>query len=341
MRPTPLYLLRRLGWTLLLIFGTTTVAFFLANVLPGDPARMLVGPQASAKDVENVRRAYGLDRPITERYVRSMSRLIHLGPREIPKRAPEHRSCASLGLGVHVDLGYSFHYHRPVVELLAKKIPRSIELGLAALLIQLLVGTGLGAMAAQRPGTRFDEGLMAMSLLGVSVPTFLSGLILQYIFAYKLRLLPYDGYGASAAEHLTSLILPALTLGIFGTAFYARLAREELGVLLRQDFVRTARAKGASRLRALVVHAMRPALVPLATVAALDLGAMVGGAMITEKLFRWPGVGELAVEALLNRDGPVIFGTVLSASAGVVIAAFLMDLAYVLLDPRIAERGQA
>src|SRR5262249_16881968 len=149
------------------------------------------------------------------------------------------------------------------------------------------------------------------------------------------RLLPYDGYGATPAEHLASLVLPALTLGLCGAAFYARIARDELGSLLEQDFLRAARAKGASRARGLVVHALRNALVPIATLAALDLGTMVGGAVITEKLFRWPGVGQMAIEALLNRDGPVIFGTVLFASLAVVASTLLVDLAQLALDPRI------
>lgn len=330
------YLLQRLGWTLALMMGIATLAFFLSNVLPGDAARMLVGPQASAKDVERARALYGLDRPIVEQYVRHLRRLVHVGPRSIePKASKEHRSCQALLLGLHVDLGYSFHYRRPVAELLLKKLPRSIELGLAALMVQLGIGVAAGAFAAARRGTRWDEATMSVSLLTMSVPTFLLGLMLQYVLAYRLRLLPYDGYGTTSAEHLASLVLPALTLGVFGSALYARVVRDELGGLLRQDFVRTARAKGASNLRTLIVHALRNALVPIATMIALDLGAMIGGAIVTEKLFRWPGVGQLAVEALLNRDGPVIFGTVLLASAAVLLSTLAADLVYVALDPRL------
>ncbi len=165
------------------------------------------------------------------------------------------------------------------------------------------------------------------------------GPALQYVLAYKLRLLPYDGYGATAADHLRSLVLPALTLGVFGSALYARIVREELGTLLRQDFIRTARAKGALAC-ALVVHALRNALLPLATLAALDLGALAGGAIVTEKLFRWPGVGSMAVEALQNRDGPLLVGTVLFSAAAIVLATVALDLAALAIDPRLRSRSR-
>lgn len=267
-------------------------------------------------------------------------RLVHFGDRT-PRASKEHASCASIAPGLHVDLGYSFHYHKPVVDLLTAKIPRSVELGIAALLVQLAIGVGAGAIAAAWRRTRLDEMLMSTTLLGVSAPTFLIGLFLQYLLAYRLRLLPYDGYGTTAAAHLASIVLPALTLGIYGSALYARLTRAELGTLLEQDFVRAARAKGASRARSLVVHALRNALVPIATLAALDLGTMVGGAVITEKLFRWPGVGQMAIEALLNRDGPVIFGTVLFSSVAVVASTLVIDLVQLALDPRLRGAREA
>ncbi len=188
-------------------------------------------------------------------------------------------------------------------------------------------------MAAARRGTVWDEGAIGLALVGISAPTFLLGLMLQYIFAYRLGVLPFDGDGSTPAEHLQALVLPAATLGVFGSALYARLVRDELSGILGQDYVRTARAKGASPLRVLLVHGLRNALV--VTIAALELGALLGGAIVTEKVFRWPGVGQLAVEALLNRDAPVIFGTVLFTSAAVVTATLVLDLVYVVLDPRL------
>jgi peptide/nickel transport system permease protein len=339
-RPTLARVLRRLGWGIAVIVGVATLSFVVAQLLPGDPARMMLGPQASAADVAHVRELYGLDRPVPVQYARFWARLVHRGPAAAGagadrRKDPAHRSCAAVGAGLHVDLGYSFFHRKPVVDLLAARIPRSAELGLAAVLVQLLLGMLLGLTAAARRGTAWDDAAMGVALVGISAPTFVVGLLLQYLLAYKAGLFPLDGYGATAGEHLRSLALPALTLGIFGAALYARLLRDELGGLLAQDFVRTARAKGASPARVLVVHALRNALVPVATVAALEVGTLVGGAVVTERLFRWPGVGQLAVQALLDRDAPVIFGTVLFTSTAVVVATLLLDLAVGVLDPRL------
>jgi peptide/nickel transport system permease protein len=291
---------------------------------------MMLGPQASRADVEKARAVYG-----HADYLGYWKHLIHAGPSPAgPKRDPAHESCASLA-GVHIDLGYSFHYRRPVVDLLAARIPRSAELALGTVLVQLALGLSLGILAGAKRGTAWDDAAVGAALLGISAPTFLVGLLLQYLLAYKWGLLPLDGYGTTPVEHLRSLVLPSLTLGILGSALYARLLRDELGTLLAQDFVRTARAKGASRARALVVHALRNALVPIATVAAMELGTLVGGAVVTEKVFRWPGVGQMAVEALLNRDAPLVFGTVLFTAAAVVGAMLLLDAVVVVLDPRL------
>lgn len=343
------YVARRLGWAVVVVIGVTSLSFVVTQLLPGDPARMLLGPQASAEDIRRAREIYRLDRPMAVQYVWFWRRLVHVyspapddGTLKTGAMAPEHRSCGPVGRFVHIDLGFSFHHRKPVIDLLVAKIPRSVELALAALAVQLALGIGLGLFAAARRGTAWDDATIGVTLVGVSAPTFLLAVILQYILAYRLRLLPYDGYGATSAEHLRSIVLPALTLGVFGTALYARLVRDELIGLLSSDYVRTARAKGASRARALFVHALRNALVPIATLAALDLGTLVGGAIVTEKMFRWPGVGQMAVDALLNRDGPVITAAVLFASSAVVLSTLLLDASYLLLDPRLrkpATRG--
>lgn len=336
------YLGRRLGWALVVVFGVTSLCFVVSQLLPGDPARIMLGSQAAPADVARARSIYGFDRSISVQYGRYWSHLVHRGPRAIDRAHDRaHRSCESVGLGVHVDLGYSFYFRKPVIDLLLTRAPRSIELAFVALLIQFMIGVTLGMVAASRRGTGWDEAAMGAALIGVSAPTFLLGIVLRYVFAYKLAWLPFDGYGTTFTEHLRSLVLPALTLGLFGSALYARLTRDELGVLLAQDFVRTARAKGASGGRVLFVHAMRNALVPLATVVALDFGTLVGGALVTERLFLWPGLGKLSVDAVLNRDGPVIFGTVLFSSIAVVASTLVLDLAYVLLDPRLGQRSRA
>ncbi len=272
------------------------------------------------------------------RYGRFWSRLVHLGPKAIDPKDKEHRSCAHAAGGVHVDLGYSFTYRKPVVDLLAARIPRSFELAVAAFLVQVLCGVGLGVIAASRRGSRVDEATLGATALGMSAPVFLVGLLLQYVLAYRLRLLPYDGFGKTPGEQLRSLVLPAITLGVLGIALYARLTRDEVSAALAQDFARTERAKGASRGRVLFVHALRAAAVPIVTVAALDLGTLIGGAIVTEKLFRWPGVGQMAVDAVLNRDGSVILGVVLFTSTAVALSTVLLDLLLPFVDPRLLQQ---
>lgn len=336
MRAALRYLFKRLFWALFVVVGVTSISFVVAYMLPGDPARMLVGPHASAADLEQARKLYELDRPIAYQFVRYWKRMVHIAPPSTEKPAPpDHKHCSPIVSGLHLDLGYSFTYHKPVFELLRAKAPRSIELAFAALLFQALFGISLGAAAAFKRNSRLDEITIGISLVGISAPAFLLGLLLQYLLAYKLALLPYDGYGSTPSEQLKSLVLPALTLGIFGSALYARLTRDELGTQLQQDYARTAKAKGASKLRVLVVHALRNALVPLFTLMTLELGTLIGGAVVTESLFRWPGLGQLSVTALLERDGPVIVGTVLFGSLAVVLSTLFLDFVYVFLDPRL------
>ncbi|MFO0591795.1 MAG: ABC transporter permease [Polyangiaceae bacterium] len=327
----------RLAWAALVVVVVTTLSFFVIEELPGDAARMLVGPQASEQDVAQARRLYGLDQPLLQRYTRFWGRLVHTGAPKIDPKDREHRSCALVAGSVHMDLGYSFTYRKPVVDLLAARIPRSFELAVATFLVQALFGVGLGVLAASRRSTRWDDATLGATALGMSAPVFLVGLLLQYVLAYRLRLLPYDGYGKTSADQIRSLVLPATTLGVLGVALYARLARDEVTAALGQDFARTARAKGASRARVLVVHALRTAMVPIVTIAALDLGTMIGGAVVTEKLFRWPGVGQMMVDAVLNRDGSVVLGVVLFTSTAVALSTVLLDLLLPFVDPRLAD----
>jgi peptide/nickel transport system permease protein len=329
---------RRLASSLVVLWGVITLAFVINFALPGDPARIVAGPQARPADVARIRQKLGLDRPLLEQYGRYLQRLIHPGPRSPDRRDEVHGSCGALG-PLHVDLGVSYQQHRPVLELLLSRLPASLLLTAAAMLVQLAVGLVTGTAAAVRRGTLADKGVVALTLLGVSAPTFLLGLGLQYLFAYRLRWLPFDGYGQSSGERLLSVVLPALTLGLFGAAYYTRLVRDEVLGQLGQDYARTALAKGASRLRVLVVHVLRNTLLPLVTVIGLDFGTLLGGAIVTEKLFRWPGLGQLSVDAVVERDGPVILGTVLVASIAVLAANLLVDLSYGLLDPRSRGRG--
>ncbi|WP_394848925.1 ABC transporter permease [Pendulispora brunnea] len=326
----------RLVWAIAVVWAVTTLAFFINNVLPSDPARMIAGPAARPADVERLRKQLGLDQPMVTQYARFMKRLAHVGPSETAgsKPPPEHASCAAWG-HFHVDLGKSYLFRRPVTTILGERLPRTLMLAGAALLVQVLLGVLSGVLAAGRKGGRTDAGIIGLSLLAVSTPAFILGIGLQYVFAYRLKWLPLDGFGQTSGEHLVSLVLPALTLGVLGAAYYARLVRDEMIGLLQLDFVRTARAKGAPWYRVVLVHALRNALVPIVTLVALDFGALVGGTVVAETLFRWPGIGALSVTALLERDGPVILGTVLVTSTAIVLSNVLADVLYAVLDPRI------
>ena len=198
-----------------------------------------------------------------------------------------------------------------------------------------MIGVTAGVVAATKKRKTADRVAVGLSLLGVSAPTFVIGLLLQWLFAFKLRLFPIDGYGETPAEHAASLVLPAITLGVFGAAYYTRIVRDEMIGELSHDYVRTARAKGLSKASVVVRHALRNALMPIVTIFGLEVGTLVGGAIVTESVFRWPGIGSLSVNAMLDRDGPLIMGCVVVTSAAVVLSNLAVDLAYALLDPRI------
>lgn len=326
---------RRFAWSLVVVWATVSIAFLVNNALPSDPARMVAGQQAPAAAVAKVRKELGLDRPLVVQYGLFLKRLVHLGPSSFdPKKDPVHANCTNLG-PVHFDLGRSYQQRRPVVTIIAERLPRTILLAVAAAIVQAVIGIFAGVLAAARKRTLVDHLAVTGSLLGVSAPTFMIGLLLQWLFAYKLRLLPLDGYGETAGEHLACLVLPAVTLGIFGAAYYTRVVRDEMIGQLGQDYIRTARAKGLGPVGVVTKHALRNALVPIVTILGLELGTLVGGAIVTESVFRWPGLGSLSATALLDRDGPVVMGCVIVTSSIVVLSTLVVDVAYAVLDPRI------
>ncbi len=333
-------LLRRAAWSVFVVWAVVSLAFAVNNLVPGDPARMVAGVQAGPADVARIRDQLGLDRPPVVQYALFWKRLVHLGPREIdPRGDPAHGNCVALvplgGSALHLDLGKSYLRRQPVVNLVAERLPRTFALALAGLVLQLLFGITTGVLAAARRGTWLDRILVSTSLLGVSAPTFLIALVLQIVLARSLHWLPLDGFGKTFSEHVRCLVLPALTLGIYGAAYYTRIVRDEMTGLLTQDWVRTARAKGASPARVLLRHALRNALVPIVTSAGLDFGALMGGAVVTETVFRWPGIGFLAVNAVLNRDGPIILGCVIVSAVAVTVSSLLVDVIHARLDPRM------
>jgi peptide/nickel transport system permease protein len=327
------------GSSLIVIWAVVSVTFLVDRLLPGDPARLVAGAQARPSDVARIREQLGLNRPLLVQYALFWKRLVHVGPSASSKAlAPEHDTCTvvlPLGeSGLHVDLGKSFQMRLPVADVVMARVPRTAALAIAGVTLQLVFGLAIGIIAAVRRGSRLDRFLVSASLFGVSVPTFVIALLLQYVLAYELRWLPLDGFGMTLGEHARCLVLPALTLGIYGTAYYARLVRDEMSTLIRQDWVRTARAKGLSRWRALMRHALRNALAPIVTAIGLDLGALMGGAIVTESVFRWPGLGDLSVKATLNRDGPVVLACVIVTSTAIVASNLLADLLCARLDPR-------
>jgi peptide/nickel transport system permease protein len=321
----------RVAWSIFSIWAVATLAFVINQALPADPARAVTGPQARPADVARIRAQLGLDRPVWVQYRIFAGRLLHLQTR--PSSDDRHANCAEFG-PVHFDLGVSYQARAPVVSILAERLPRTLMLAAAAVSVQTALGLLVGILAALKRNTPWDYGTVSATLIGVSAPTYVVGILLQYVFAYRLRLLPLDGYGVSAADHARSVVLPALTLGISGAAYYARLVRSDVLDLLDQDFVRTAKAKGLPMTRVVAKHVLRNALLPLVTVMGLNLGSLVGGAIVTEKLFRWPGLGQLSVDAVFDRDAPVIMGTVIVSAVAIVLSNLLVDLSYAFLDPR-------
>ncbi len=300
------FLLSRLTSALGVVIGVCTLVFLLIHLVPGDPVELMLGESASPADRTALRAALGLDQPLAVQFGRFAWGLAHL------------------------DLGQSLHFHRPVTGLLAERLPATGELALAALLLAILIALPLGLIAARYHGGPADTGAMLFSLLGLSVPNFWLGPMLILVFALWLGWVPVSGRDAPG-----SLILPALTLGTSLAAVLARMVRSSLLEVLGEDLVRTARAKGLSTGATLIRHALPNAALPVVTLLGLQLGALLGGAVITETVFAWPGLGGLLVEAIQGRDYPLVQGCVLLISLGYVGINLLTDLAYAWLDPRI------
>ena len=325
---------RRIGWAVFVVWATVSIAFLVNHVLPSDPARMVAGQQAPPDAVARIRQELELDRPIYVQYARFFRRLVHTGPSSFSPKDRQHGTCTNVG-PLHFDLGRSYQQRRPVVTILSERAPRTFLLAISAAIVQALIGITAGVIAAVKKRRLADRLAVGLSLLGVSAPTFVIGLFLQWLFAFKWRLFPIDGFGTTVAEHALSLVLPAVTLGVFGAAYYTRIVRDEMIGELSHDYVRTARAKGLGRTAIVIRHALRNAMMPIVTIFGLEVGTLVGGAIVTESVFRWPGIGSLSVDAMLDRDGPVIMGCVVVTSLVVVLSTLAVDLAYAVLDPRV------
>jgi peptide/nickel transport system permease protein len=300
------FLARRLGSALVVVFGVACLVFLLIHLVPGDPVEVMLGESARPADREALRHALGLDRPLG----------VQLG--------------SFLGGLLELDLGTSLHSRRPVAQLLAERLPATALLAGASLAVAVLVALPLGVAAAVRKGSAWDAGAMGMAMIGVSVPNFVMGPVLVLIFGLWLGWLPVSG-----REAPESLVLPAITLGTALAAILSRMVRSSLLEVLGEDYIRTARAKGLGETRVILGHALRNATLPLATVLGLQLGTLLGGAVITEIVFSWPGVGMLTIESIQRRDYPVLQGCVLLISLAYVAVNTLTDVVYAWADPRV------
>jgi ABC-type dipeptide/oligopeptide/nickel transport system permease component len=303
------YLARRLIGALLALLSISLVVFVALSVAPGDAALALAGDSASAAQLQELRSQLGLDRPLLIRYVSFLGNAILRG-----------------------DLGSSLVSSRPVAELVFGRLPYTVALALSAVALATLAGCVVGAIAALRAATVVDTTLMSGAALAMAVPTFWSGLLLIMVFSLQLRWLPVTG-----AETPKHLILPAITLALPTAAAVARLTRAGLLEVLAADYVRTAHAKGLTPRRVLGHHVLRNGALPVVAVLGLQLGHLLGGAFIVESLFGWPGLGRLTVQAIFDRDYPVVMGATLVAAGMFLVVTLLVDLAHGWLDPQVAS----
>ena len=300
------YLFRRVLLTIPVLLGVATLVFSLIHLVPGDPAQAMLGDGASPQDVAELRASLGLDRPLLEQYV------------------------AFLRQAVAGDLGKSFRTGQPVTSMILERLPATAELAIAAMTVAIILAVPLGVVAAVWRGTAVDYGAMTFALAGVSIPNFWLGPLLAIVFAVELGWLPVSGRGT-----LAHLVLPAVSLGLALAAILARMTRASLLDELRELYVRAARARGVSRAVAIGGHALRNSLVPLLTIVALQFGAVLTGAVITETIFAWPGIGRLLIQSIGFRDYPLVQGCILLIAATYVTVNLVTDLMYGVLDPRI------
>jgi len=300
------FLARRLALTVPVLLGVATLVFSLIHLIPGDPAQAMLGEAATPQDVEELRRRLGLDRPLLEQYGAFLSGV------------------------TRGDLGTSLRTGQPVASQILERMPATAELAAAAMIVAILCSIPLGIAAAVRRGTGVDHGAMTLALAGVSIPNFWLGPLLAIIFSVELGWVPVSGRGT-----LAHLVLPAFSLGAALAAILARMTRATLLEELREQYVVAARARGVSRTRAVMRHAFRNSLIPVVTLIGLQFGSVLTGAVITETIFAWPGIGRLLIQSIGFRDYPLVQGCILLIAVTYVGVNLLTDLVYGILDPRI------
>jgi peptide/nickel transport system permease protein len=304
------YIVNRLLQAVPVIVGISVVTFLMLHLVPGDPVQIFAGDKPLTPErADEIRHQLGLDRPLWVQYW-------------------DYASHAVRG-----DLGVGLRSQRPVLDSILEALPSTVELTVAALLLATIVGVSCGVLAAVSHGSWFDTGVMAFAMLGISMPVFYSSLLLLFLFSFTLNWFPATGQGG-----LERLVLPAVALGMTSAAVLARLVRSSMLEVLNQEYVTTARSKGLSANIVVVHHALKNALIPVVTMLGLQLGALLGGAVITETVFSRPGLGRLAVDAISSRDFPLVQGTVLFAAVVYVLVNIVVDVSYAVIDPRIRYR---
>jgi peptide/nickel transport system permease protein len=300
------YIAYRLILTIFVLLGVSLVVFFMIRLIPGDPAELLADQWATKEDIEQLRRDMGLDKPITVQYLLFMDRILH------------------------GDLGNSVITKVPVTSEIAARFPYTLALAIAGTVIAIVIGTLAGTISAVKPFSIFDSAAMILSLLGVSTPAFWLGLML--LLAFSVRLGWFPAMGASTPKHL---VLPSLTLGLLTAGVLARQSRSSMLQTLQEDYIVTARAKGLLERTVVYRHALKNALIPVVTIVGLQFGHLLGGTVLVESVFSWPGMGRLLVDAIFTRDYPLIQGAVLMFAMVFALVNLAVDLLYGLLDPRI------
>ena len=302
------YALKRIVEAIPVFLGVVLVVFLLYSVVPGDPARLLAGQRGDPATIARIRADWGLDKPLYEQFFRFVWQ------------------------AVRFDLGRSYRNNMDVMDAILQRVPATLELVVAALLVGALIGIAVGVISAVRQNTAVDYLAMFGAVIGISAPTFWIGMLLILVFALKLGWIPGTGYGDGRFVYL---ILPALTLATRPMALLARITRSSMLETIRQDYIRTARAKGLSEWVVTVKHALRNALIPVVTILGTETASLLGGVVVTETVFSWPGLGRLFVDALTFRDYPIIRGQVLFLATVFILANLIVDLSYALFDPRI------
>ena len=303
------YLLRRLFESALILLGITFVTFVLLYLVPADPARQIAGRSATAATVENIRDQLGLNDPLVAQYWRYLTGL------------------------AQGDMGRSYLQRAEVSSLIAARLPASLLLMVSAIVTELIIGLTIGVAAALRRNRPVDHSLMIFSFVAISAPQFVIGILLLYVFAVQLGWFPIGGYGTFA-----HLVLPSVTLGLLGAGWYSRMMRSSMIEVLNQDLVRTARAKGLSKLRIVTRHVMPNAILPIIAMIGIDIGLFMSGIVVVESVFGWPGIGQLAWQAIQRVDIPVIMGVTMVSATAIVLGNLLADLVAPLIDPRIKTK---